>query len=301
MGRIIDGKAIAAELNSENAEWVQKLIQRGVTPALAVILVGSDPASQVYVNAKAKKCAELGIRSLKFELAADTTQEELLALVRKLNCDPGVDGILVQSPPPPQIDEEAVVEAIDPAKDVDCFHAQNVGKMLIGRTDGFFPCTPFGILKLLEKSGVDPKGKHAVIIGRSNIVGKPMMALLLQKAAGANATVTVVHSATPNPEEYIRSADLVIAALGRPKFVTGDMIKEGAVVIDVGINRVPNADNPGKTKLVGDVDFDSVIGKASLVTPVPGGVGPMTITMLMRNTILSASRRADRIEAEAAR
>jgi methylenetetrahydrofolate dehydrogenase (NADP+)/methenyltetrahydrofolate cyclohydrolase len=210
---------------------------------------------------------------------------EVLALIDELNKDPKINGILVQSPPPPQIDEEKVVAAIDPAKDVDCFHAQNVGKMLIGKRDGFFPCTPYGVMVLLERSGVDPCGKHAVIIGRSNIVGKPMMALLVQKEAGANATVTCVHSRTPNIAELTRQADILIAAIGKPEFVTADMVKDGAVVVDVGINRVDDPTAKRGYKLVGDVKYDEVAEKASKITPVPGGVGPMTIAMLMQNTI----------------
>jgi len=290
MSKNIDGKKISASVNEETAQSVARLKEdHNLTPGLAVVLVGEDPASQVYVNMKVKKCHELGIFSDKRVLAADSTQDELLALIEELNKDSKINGILVQSPPPPQIDEAAVVAAIDPKKDVDCFHAENVGKMLLGEDDGFLPCTPHGVMELLARSGVDAAGKHAVVIGRSNIVGKPMMALLVQKAAGANATVTVCHSRTKNMEELTRQADIVIAAIGKPEFVKADMIKDGAVVIDVGINRVDDASAPRGYKLVGDVAYDEVAAKASLITPVPGGVGPMTIAMLMHNTVKACS------------
>ena len=278
--KIIDGKAISVMVNEETRARVEALKAQGKQPGLAVILVGEDPASQVYVKAKAKKCEELGIFSDKRVLPADTTMEELLKLIDELNHDPKIHGILVQSPPPPQIDEEAVIAAIDPAKDVDCFHERNVGKLLIGKTDGFAPCTPYGVMVLLEKSGIDPSGKHAVIIGRSNIVGKPMAHLLMQ----ANGTVTVCHSRTKDLAEHTRRADILVAAIGKADFVTADMVKPGAVVIDVGINR--NAEG----KLTGDVDFASVEPVASYITPVPGGVGPMTIAMLMKNTLTAAQR-----------
>lgn len=289
-GRIIDGKAIAAQVNEETGRRVEKLRAAGKVPGLAVVLVGDDPASQVYVGAKEKKCGELGIRSEKRILPADATMEQVLSLIGELNRDPGIDGILVQSPPPPQIDEEAVIAAIDPAKDVDCFCERNVGKLLIGRDDGFRPCTPWGVMLLLEKSGIDPAGKHAVIIGRSNIVGKPMAALLMQKAKGANATVTIVHSGTPDIGRFTRDADLLIAAIGKPEFVRGDMIKPGATVIDVGINRTPNPAG-GKDKLVGDVNFAEAVEVAGAITPVPGGVGPMTIAVLMSNAVTACERR----------
>lgn len=286
MSKDIDGKKISASVNLETAAEVAGLKEEhNLTPGLAVVLVGEDPASQVYVNMKVKKCHELGIFSDKRVLSVDSTQDELIALVEELNHDPKINGILVQSPPPPQIDEAAVVAAINPKKDVDCFHAENVGKMLLGEDDGFLPCTPHGVMVLLERSGVDPSGKHVVVIGRSNIVGKPMMALMVQKAKGANATVTVCHSRTQNMEELTRQADIVVAAIGKPEFVTANMIKEGAVVIDVGINRVDDATAPRGYKLVGDVAYDEVAEKASLITPVPGGVGPMTIAMLMHNTV----------------
>ena len=288
--KIIDGKAIAAAVNEETRRRIEALKAAGKTPGLAVVLVGDDPASQVYVNSKAKKCAELGIFSDKRVLPADTTMEELLALIDELNHNPAIDGILVQSPPPQQIDEEAVIAAIDPDKDVDCFCERNVGKLLIGKEDGFRPCTPWGVMLLLEHSGIDPAGKHAVVIGRSNIVGKPMAALLMQKAKGANATVTVVHSGTPDIAKYTRDADILIAAIGKPEFVRKDMIKPGAVVIDVGINRKPNPAG-GKDKLVGDVKFDEAVEVAGAITPVPGGVGPMTIAVLMSNAVTACERR----------
>ena len=288
--KIIDGKAIAAEVNEETRRRVEAHRAAGRIPGLAVVLVGDDPASQVYVNAKAKKCAELGIHSDKRVLPADATMEQVLELIGELNRDPRIDGILVQSPPPPQIDEEKVIAAIDPAKDVDCFSERNVGKLLIGKEDGFRPCTPWGVMLLLEKSGIDPAGKHAVVIGRSNIVGKPMAALLMQKAKGANATVTVVHSGTPDIARFTRDADILIAAIGKPEFVRGDMIKPGAAVIDVGINRTPNPAG-GRDRLVGDVKFDEAVEVAGAVTPVPGGVGPMTIAVLMSNAVTACERR----------
>jgi methylenetetrahydrofolate dehydrogenase (NADP+)/methenyltetrahydrofolate cyclohydrolase len=286
MENIIDGKLIAQQVNSETLLEVDKLKnEHSVTPGLAVVLVGEDPASKVYVSMKVKKCEELGIFSDKRVLDKDATQEELIALVEELNNDDKINGILVQSPPPAHIDEEAVINAINPKKDVDCFHAENVGKMLLGERDGFFPCTPNGVMVLLEKSGVNPEGKHVVVLGRSNIVGKPMMALLMQKVQGANATVTVCHSRTPNIQDFTKQADIIIAAIGKPNFLKGDMVSEGCVVIDVGINRVEDETAKRGYKLVGDVDFDEVSKKAKLITPVPGGVGPMTIAMLMHNTV----------------
>ncbi len=284
--QIIDGKKIAAEVNEENRKEISALARdRNLQPGLAVVLIGEDPASQVYVNMKDRKCQELGIYSAKHVLDRNASMQEVLDLIDQLNNNPKINGILVQSPPPPQIDEEKVIAAIDPAKDVDCFHERNVGKMLIGKRDGFFPCTPYGIMVLLERSGIDPSGKHAVIVGRSNIVGKPMMALLIQKAAGANATVTCVHSRTKNLPELTRQADILIAAIGKPEFITADMVKEGVAVVDVGINRVEDASAKRGYRLVGDVKFNEVAEKASFITPVPGGVGPMTIAMLMQNTI----------------
>jgi methylenetetrahydrofolate dehydrogenase (NADP+)/methenyltetrahydrofolate cyclohydrolase len=284
--QIIDGKKISAEVNAETAAQVKWLKEEhGLQPGLVVVIVGEDPASKVYVGMKEKRANELGLFSRKIELPADTTQEQLLEVIDDLNADPKVNGILVQSPPPPQIDEHEIILRIDPQKDVDCFHPYNVGKMLIGDTDGFFPCTPYGVMVLLERHGIDPEGKHAVIIGRSNIVGKPMMALLVQKAKGANATVTVCHSRTPNIKELCLQADIVVAAIGKAEFVTADMIKPGAVVIDVGINRIDDPAAKRGYRLVGDVKYDEVADKASWITPVPGGVGPMTIAMLMQNAV----------------
>ena len=284
--KLIDGKKISAEINQQTKKTAEILNNRyNIQPGLAVVLIGEDPASRVYVNMKEKRSKELGFHSEKIVLEKTATMAEVLTLIEKLNKDPKIHGILVQSPPPPQIDEEKVIAAIDPNKDVDCFHSVNVGKMLIGKTDGFYPCTPYGIMKLLEYSNIDPSGKHAVILGRSNIVGKPMMALLMQKADGANATVTVCHSRTPNIPEIMRTADIIIAAIGKPEFVTADMVKEGAVVIDVGINRIEDKSKKSGYKLVGDVAFNEVAEKASKITPVPGGVGPMTIAMLMQNTL----------------
>jgi methylenetetrahydrofolate dehydrogenase (NADP+)/methenyltetrahydrofolate cyclohydrolase len=286
--QIIDGRKISAAVTEElKAQVISLKEQHGIQPGLAVVLIGEDPASHVYVNAKEKKALELGVFSEKIVLPADASQEEVLALIERLNNDDKIHGILVQSPPPAHINEEEIILKIDPRKDVDCFHPYNVGRMLIGDEGGFKPCTPHGCMVLMEKSGIDPSGKHAVIIGRSNIVGKPMAALLMQKGAGANATVTVCHSRTQNMVDIIKQADIVIAAIGKPEFLTGDMIKEGAVVFDVGINRIPDSTRKSGNRLVGDVHFESVTEKASWITPVPGGVGPMTIGMLMKNTLIA--------------
>jgi methylenetetrahydrofolate dehydrogenase (NADP+)/methenyltetrahydrofolate cyclohydrolase len=291
MAEIIDGKKIAAQVNEETAKEVAALARNeNLQPGLAVVLIGDHPASRAYVNMKVKKCRELGIFSDQRLLPADATQKRVLALIEELNHDPRLHGILVQFPPPPQIDEAAVVQAIAPAKDVDCFHPENVGKMLIGGPVDFLPCTPHGVMVLLERSGVDPAGKHAVILGRSNIVGKPLMVLLTRKAAGANATVTVCHSGTANLAEFTRKADILIAAIGKPEFVTGNMVRDGAVVIDVGINRVKDAKAPQGYRLVGDVNFAEVAARAAQITPVPGGVGPMTIAMLMHNTVTACKK-----------
>ena len=284
--KIIDGKAIAQEINRETAEIVANLASQGKKVGLAVVLVGEDPASCVYVRNKVRACAEVGIESRHINMPADSTTEDVLKVIAELNADDSIDGILVQSPPPPQVDEAAVILAIDPDKDVDCFAERNVGRLLIGEKKGFHPCTPWGVMELLRRSGVDPKGKHAVVIGRSNIVGKPMAALLMQKAAGANATVTVVHSGTPDIARYTRDADILVAAIGKPEFVRGDMIKPGAVVIDVGINRIYD-EKLGKHRLVGDVNFAEASEVASMITPVPGGVGPMTIAGLLRNACIA--------------
>lgn len=286
--QIIDGRKISAEVIEELKQQVQSLKDsHGVQPGIAVVIIGDDPASHVYVNAKEKKALELGIYSEKIVLPAETSQEEVLKLIDSLNENDKIHGILVQSPPPAHIDEEEIILRINPAKDVDCFHPFNVGRMLIGDEAGFKPCTPHGCMVLMEKSGIDPAGKHAVIIGRSNIVGKPMASLLVQKASGANATVTICHSRSKNLKDLVAQADIVVAAIGIPNFVKADMVKEGAVVLDVGINRVPDSSKKSGFRLVGDVDFDAVSPKASWITPVPGGVGPMTIGMLMKNTIVA--------------
>ena len=285
MADIIDGRAIAEKVYAQLRSEIAELNARGVQPGLAVVLVGEDPASRAYVRSKDKMCRELGLHSVKLELPATTTQEELLARVAELNRDPAVHGILVQSPPPPQIDEAAIVRALDPAKDVDGFHPMNVAKLALGDSSGFVPCTPLGCQRLLVESGVKISGAHVVVLGRSMIVGKPVALLLMQKAEGANATVTVVHSRSRNLPEITRTADIVIAAIGQAHFVKAEHVREGAVVIDVGINRVEDAGATRGYKLVGDVAFDEVAPKAAAITPVPGGVGPMTIAMLMSNTV----------------
>jgi methylenetetrahydrofolate dehydrogenase (NADP+)/methenyltetrahydrofolate cyclohydrolase len=283
--QIIDGKAIASQIHKETLIAVNELAEKSLRPGLAVVLVGEDPASKVYVGMKVKKSEELGIYSKKIVLPENATQSEVLKVVEELNNDSKIHGILVQSPPPPQIDEEEIIRAISPLKDVDCFHPENVGKMLLGDKSGFLPCTPHGIMELLMRSGVNPEGKHAVILGRSNIVGKPMMALLMNKGSGANATVTVCHSRTTDLKSITTQADILIAAIGKAEFVKADMVKENAVVIDVGINRVEAPDTKKGYRLVGDVAFNEVAEKVSLITPVPGGVGPMTIAMLMHNAV----------------
>ena len=292
--KIIDGKAIAAQINQETARIAAELAEKaGRKVGLAVVLVGDDPASAVYVRNKVKACGETGIESRMIAMPATSTTEDVLKVIAELNADDTIDGILVQSPPPPQVDEAAVILAIDPDKDVDCFAERNVGRLLIGEKPGFHPCTPWGVMELLKRSGIDPKGKHAVVIGRSNIVGKPMAALLMQKAAGANATVTVVHSGTPDIRRYTLNADILVAAIGKPEFVKGDMIKDGAVVIDVGINRIFD-EALGKNRLVGDVKYEEAAQKASFITPVPGGVGPMTIAGLLRNACIALQLKLDK-------
>jgi methylenetetrahydrofolate dehydrogenase (NADP+) / methenyltetrahydrofolate cyclohydrolase len=286
--RIIDGAAVARRVRERVARDVAELSARGVVPGLTVVLVGDDPASGVYVRAKAKACEEAGMRGEQILLPATTSEEELLAVVDRLNADPSVHGILVQMPVPKQIDPAAVIRRIDPTKDVDGFHPINVGKVLIGETDGFAPCTPAGVVELLREAAVELRGADVVIVGRSNIVGKPLAALLMQQ--GVDATVTVCHSRTRDLASHTRRADVLIAAIGRPRFVTGDMIKPGAVVIDVGVNRIPDATKKSGTRLVGDVDFDAARSIASAITPVPGGVGPMTIAMLLDNTVRAARR-----------
>lgn len=277
MATRIDGKAVAAKIRAQVAQDVEALKARGICPGMAVVLVGNDPASKIYVNNKKKACAETGIYSEEHLLPAETTQEELLALIEKLNADEKIHGILVQSPLPKHLDEKLVVEHIDPRKDVDAFHAYNVGKIMIGDFT-FLPCTPAGVIELIRSTGVPIEGKNCVVVGRSNIVGKPMAMLLLHN----NGTVTICHSRTKNLAEICRGADILVAAVGKPKFITADMVKPGAVVIDVGMDRDENG------KLCGDVDFDAVEPIASYVTPVPGGVGPMTIAMLMKNAVRAA-------------
>ncbi|HEX2718261.1 MAG TPA: bifunctional methylenetetrahydrofolate dehydrogenase/methenyltetrahydrofolate cyclohydrolase FolD [Gemmatimonadaceae bacterium] len=295
LGRIIDGQAIARSIRDDLAVEVAALAKRGVVPGLTVVLVGDDPASAVYVASKERACVEAGMKGETIRLPASTPQAELLAIVHRLNADRSVHGILVQMPLPKQIDADAVVRAIDPRKDVDGFHPVNVGKLLIGERDGFAPCTPAGVQELLRRSGVQTDGKECVIVGRSNIVGKPMMSLLVQNAPVGNATVTMCHSRTRDLVAHTRRADILIAATGRPHLVTASMVKPGVVVIDVGINRVDDAASPKGYRIVGDVDFESVRPVASLITPVPKGVGPMTIAMLLRNTVRAATMAAARV------
>ncbi|MCD6175645.1 MAG: bifunctional methylenetetrahydrofolate dehydrogenase/methenyltetrahydrofolate cyclohydrolase FolD [Planctomycetes bacterium] len=287
--QIIDGKQVAAEMRAELKEKVAELKTQGVTPGLAVVLVGEDPASKSYVTAKERACEEIGVFSNDNRLVADTQEEDLLALIDKLNKDPKINGILVQLPLPKHIDEDKILLAIDPAKDVDGFHPVNVGKMVVGQ-DAFLPCTPHGIIQLLLRSNVKLEGAEVVIVGRSNIVGKPLASMLIQKSPTGNATVTVCHTRTKNMAEHVKRADIVIAAAGWPNTITADMVKDGAVVIDVGVNRVEDATKKRGYRLAGDVDFEAVKEKASLITPVPGGVGPMTITMLLYNTVQSAEK-----------
>lgn len=279
--QIIDGKKISAEVREELKAEVAELKSKGVTPGLAVVLVGENPASQIYVRNKTKACEEVGIRSFQHTLPGEIKEEELLSLIRELNAAKDVHGILVQLPLPSHMDSEAVLDLISPSKDVDGFHPYNMGRLMIGNAL-LQPCTPYGIMRLLDSTGVDASGKNAVIIGRSNIVGKPMAMMLLKR----NATVTICHSKTKDLPEKVREADILVAAIGRDRFVKGDWIKEGAVVIDVGMNRAPDG------KLTGDVDFDAASLKASHITPVPGGVGPMTIAMLLKNTVAAARNAA---------
>ena len=283
MTQIIDGKALAASIRADLAKRTTVLTEKGHRPGLAVVIVGDDPASQVYVRNKIRACADTGIESIEYRLAKDTREEELLKLIGELNNDKRVDGILVQLPLPEQIAPEKVIAAIAPEKDVDGFHVKNAGKLLTG-TGGFMPCTPYGVMKMIESVGYDLTGKEAVVVGRSNIVGKPQALMLLAK----NATVTVAHSRTADLADVTRRADVLIAAVGRAKMITGDMVKPGALVIDVGMNRDENG------KLCGDVDTASVMGIAGWVSPVPGGVGPMTIAMLMTNTVEAVERRMNK-------
>ena len=279
--RIIDGTALARSIRADLTARVAVLVEKNARPGLAVVLVGDDPASQVYVRNKSRACDAAGIASFQHTLAASTSQQELLALVRKLNADPAVHGILVQLPVPKHISADAIIRAIAPEKDVDGFHPENVGLLATGNAR-FVPCTPAGVMRLLAHAGVELAGRHAVVVGRSNIVGKPMALLLLEK----HATVTICHSRTPDLGAVIRQADVVVAAVGRVRMITADMVKSGAAVIDVGINRIPDGPNAGK--LCGDVDFAGLLGRAGCMTPVPGGVGPMTIALLLENTVLAA-------------
>lgn len=281
---IIDGKKIAETIRAELRPRIDALRARGVTPGLAAVLVGDNPASALYVKMKGQACAEMGLHSVTVRLPADAMTSRLLSEVRQLNEDPTIHGILVQQPLPPQIPTIEAVSTVSPGKDVDCFHPENVGLLLIG-TPRFAPATPVGVVELLLRSGHDPGGKHVVILGRSNIVGKPLAALLVQKAKGANATVTVCHSATRDLRTVTRSADILVAAIGQPEFVTKDMVRPGVVVIDVGINRIPDVTKKQGYRTVGDVKFNEVREVARAITPVPGGVGPMTIAMLLSNTV----------------
>jgi methylenetetrahydrofolate dehydrogenase (NADP+) / methenyltetrahydrofolate cyclohydrolase len=284
--QLIDGKAVAAAVLAECQQEIATLKEQGIQPGLAVVLVGEDPASQVYVGSKVKTCAELGMHSKKIVLPAETTQAELLEVVRQLNADPTIHGILVQSPPPPHIHEEEIIRAIDPRKDVDGFHPENVAKLVLEDPTGFVPCTPAGSMRLLAAAGIDTNGANVVVLGRSMIVGKPMALLLMAK--NANATVTVAHSRSRDLPALCRQADILIAAVGRPEMVKADWVKDGAVVIDVGINRVTDATKKSGFRLTGDVAFAEVAPKCKAITPVPGGVGPMTIAMLMKNTLQAA-------------
>lgn len=284
--QLIDGKAVAAAVLAECQQEIAALQQQGIQPGLAVVLVGEDPASQVYVGSKVKTCAELGMHSKKIVLPTETTQAELLEVVHQLNQDPSIHGILVQSPPPPHIREEEIIRAIDPRKDVDGFHPENVAKLVLEDPTGFVPCTPAGSMRLLAAAGIDTNGANVVVLGRSMIVGKPMALLLMAK--NANATVTVAHSRSRDLPALCRQADILIAAVGRPEMVKADWVKDGAVVIDVGINRVTDASKKSGFRLTGDVAFAEVAPKCKAITPVPGGVGPMTIAMLMKNTLQAA-------------
>lgn len=285
MAKLIDGRAIAEKVYIDLRREIAELKSKGVTPGLAVILVGDNPASRAYVRSKDKMCRELGLHSVKLELPASTTQDELLARVKELNRDPSIHGILVQSPPPKQINEAAIVRALHPRKDVDGFHPDNIARLVIGDPSGFVPCTPLGVQRLLIENKTDISGANVVILGRSMIVGKPLALLLMQKNKGGNATITVAHSHSRDLESITRSADILIAAIGQPNFVKAEHLRDGVVVIDVGINRVENTASERGYRLVGDVAFDEVSKKAAAITPVPGGVGPMTIAMLMSNTV----------------
>lgn len=286
---LIDGKQIAQEIQEEIKQTIVHI--SGRKPCLAVVIVGDHPASKIYVERKARACAEVGIISIRRKLSADITEEQLQKEIATLNADKSVDGILIQLPLPPHINPLKIVQQINPSKDVDGLHPNNVGKMLMGEDDTFIPCTPLGIKVLLERTGIDVSGKHVLVIGRSNLVGKPVAAILIQNKAGGNATVTLAHSRTTNLKQYCLMADIIIAAMGQPKFITADMVKSGTVIIDVGINKIDDKTKGSGYHLVGDVDFDNVKNKCSFITPVPGGVGPMTIAMLLSNTLKSYLRR----------
>jgi methylenetetrahydrofolate dehydrogenase (NADP+)/methenyltetrahydrofolate cyclohydrolase len=288
----IDGVAIAQKVHEESKERIASLARRGLRPGLAVILVGDDPASRAYVRSKDKKAAELGVHSVKHELPADTPQERLLTLVRELNTNPLIHGILVQSPPPPHINEQTIVEAIDPRKDVDGFHPINVAKLAMDDPTGFVPCTPLGCLRLIQEIGVETSGANAVVVGRSMIAGKPMALLLMRRGKTGDATVTVAHSRSRDLAGITRAADIVIAAIGRPHFLGANHIGNNAVVIDIGINRIADPRSPKGYRIVGDVDFEAVAERCAAITPVPGGVGPMTIAMLLANTITACEHLA---------
>ena len=288
MAELIDGRAISEKVYVDLRREIAELKAKGVTPGLAVVLVGDNPASRAYVRSKDKMCRELGLHSVKLELPTSTAQAELSARVEELNRDTSIHGILVQSPPPDHINAAAIVHALDPRKDVDGFHPENVAKLVLDDPSGFVPCTPLGVQRLLIESKIDISGAHVVVLGRSMIVGKPLALLLMQKNRSGNATVTVAHSRSRDLAQITRSGDIVVAAIGRPEFVKADHVRESAVVIDVGINRVQDATSERGYRLVGDVAFDEVSKKASAITPVPGGVGPMTIAMLMANTVKAA-------------
>jgi len=290
---LIDGNAIGATMRTELGSEITKLKKAGITPGLAVVLVGDNPASEVYVRMKGKACEEAGLYHETINLPTDTSESDLMALLERLNANPKIHGILVQLPLPRQIDTNRALHRIDPRKDVDGFHPENVGKVVVGDPTGFRPATPYGVQQLLIRTGVETKGADTVVVGRSNIVGRPMAALLLQDGPGGNATVTVCHSRTRHIEQHTRQADILIVAIGKPEFVTGDMVKPGAVVIDVGVNRVDDPSRKQGYRLVGDVKFEEAKQVASAITPVPGGVGPMTITMLLYNTVQAARQWAN--------
>lgn len=286
---LLDGKRIAAEIQTEIKAKITEFAGR--SPCLVVILVGKNSASEIYIKRKRRACEEVGLQSIYRHFPPEIAERDLLKQIHLYNEDPNIDGILVQLPLPPHIRPQQVTMSINPDKDVDGFHPINMGKLLTGETDGFVPCTPLGIKRMLEKSEIDVKGKHAVVLGRSNIVGKPMAALLMQNTTGGNATVTIVNSFTKNVVHLCKEADILISAVGVPKFVKADMVKEGCVVVDVGINKIENANNPSGYQIVGDIDFENVRNKCSYITPVPGGVGPLTIAMLLENTLKSYKNR----------